>query len=104
MDEVMLLIRVGGVQFSVDSSTRQTMDSDFPTKLTAEDYPFGKPDDGVYKVDEADPECFSALLNWFRHGSLPVSVILHKGKLLARGGGGFLGYIVNPDQRCSCQV
>jgi hypothetical protein len=50
-----MLIRVGGAQFSVDSNTIQAMDSDFLTKLTAEDSPFAKLDNGVYDVTEADP-------------------------------------------------
>jgi hypothetical protein len=77
--EEVILIRVGGTQFSLDQTTIALFQSNFLNTLLNPESAFKKPDDGVYNVD-ANEECFSVFLHMVRYGSLPTCMVLDNSK------------------------
>jgi hypothetical protein len=66
-----LLARVGGVLFALDQEAIRKFDSHVLTVLLDPHSPFEQPQDGIYKVDEADAESFSAFLHLARYQTIP---------------------------------
>lgn len=68
---------VGGTAFVVTDGEILDFGSEFLSTLT--DF---RDKEGIYYIDRADPECFSAFLHMSIYGSLPVSMVKSKEDLL----------------------